>query len=55
MISTDFLLTHEEGSLFHNGDWVIGVIFVPLGDQFIAGFADVLAVENGAAKDALLS
>jgi len=33
-------------------DRVVGVVHVPLGDKFIAGLADVLTVDDGAAEHA---
>ena len=50
MILADILL--NPGKLINNCDWVFCVIFVPPGNQFIAGLADGFAVENGAAEDA---
>jgi hypothetical protein len=52
MISADIFLTHRDRVLIHNGDWVVGVLFVPLGDEFIAGLADEFAVEDRAAESA---
>ena len=50
MILADILL--NPGELINNCDWVFCMVLVPPGNQFIAGFADGFAVENGAAEDA---
>ena len=36
--------------LIRHGDQVVGVIGVPFGNEFIAGLADIFAVDDGAAK-----